>query len=124
MKGSDFFESDANITVRDPESCKSWYCQTFDAIVVDPRYVDTDEDEKAGCVFLGWSKNIPSIYLIPGDPASATVASITCKNLNKAADYFTGKGVNVSPMQADRVGTKFFEIRDCEGNTIEFCEEN
>jgi hypothetical protein len=122
MKASDFFGSDATITVRNPELCREWYRQTFDALVVDPKNVDLDEDEKAGCVFLGWDKHLPSIYLISGDPASATVASIPCPNLSKAADYFARKGVTVSPIQEDRAGTKFFEIRDCEGNAIEFCE--
>lgn len=124
MKAIDFFGSDANITVRDPEACKDWYRQTFYALVIDPKNVDLEEDEKAGCVFLGWDKNLPSIYLIPGDPASATVVSIPCANLSKATDYFARKGVAVSPIQEDRAGTKFFEIRDCEGNTIEFCEDN
>jgi catechol 2,3-dioxygenase-like lactoylglutathione lyase family enzyme len=123
MKASDFIESEANITVRDPEACRDWYRQTFDAIVVDPKYVELDEDEKEGCVFLGWAKDAPSICLIPGDPASAPIASISCKHLSKAADYFARKGVTVSPIQQDRAGTRFFEIRDCEGNTVEFCEE-
>lgn len=123
MKAIDFFGSDANVTVRDPESCKSWYCQIFETQVMDPKYVDWDEDEKEGCVFLGWEKDMPSIYLLPGDPAKETVASISCTNLSKAADYFARKGVTVSPIQQDRAGTKFFEIRDCEGNTVEFCEE-
>jgi hypothetical protein len=122
MKASDFIREDANITVRNPENCKNWYLQTFDAIVVDPKYVDLDDEEKDGCVFLGWQKNVPSMCLMPGNPAQS-VTSIACTNLNKAADYLSRKGVTVSPIEEDRAGTKFFEMRDCEGNTVEFREE-
>jgi hypothetical protein len=124
MKASDFFGSDANITVRSPEVCKGWYQSTFDARPFSAKEIGLDPDEQQGCIFLGWSNEGPFICLMPGDPSRETVASITCPNLNKAIDYFAGKGVTVSPIQQDRAGTKYFEIRDCGGNTIEFCEEN
>jgi predicted enzyme related to lactoylglutathione lyase len=124
MKARDFFGSDANITVRDPEACKGWYQNLFDARQLSVKDLSFDPAEQEGCVFLGWSKNDPVLCLFSGDPADATVAVITCEDLGKAANYLTRKGVTVSPIQQDRAGTKFFEIRDCEGNTIEFCEEN
>ena len=124
MKASDFFKSDANITVRNPGECKPWYQTTFDAREFSAKDIGLDPDEQEGCIFLGWSKEGPFICLMPGDSSKETVASITCSNLSKAADYFARKGVTVSPIQEDRAGTKFFEIRDCEDNTIEFHEEN
>jgi hypothetical protein len=123
MKASDFFASDANITVRNPDECKGWYQGTFDAREFNVKDIGLDPDEQQGCIFLGWSKEGPFICLIPGDSSKESVASVTCPHLSKAADYFARKGVTVSPIQQDRAGTKFFEIRDCEGNTIEFCEE-
>ena len=124
MKASDFIESGANITVRNPGECKPWYQSTFDAREFSVKDLGLDPDEQQGCIFLGWSKEGLLICLMPGDPSKETVASITCANLGKASDYLARKGVTVSPIQQDRAGTKFFEIHDCEGNTIEFHEEN
>jgi len=123
MKGRDLFRSDALVFARDPQSCKTWYQETFDAREFSARDLGLNPDEQAGCVFLGWGKDEPTISLVPGNQAEDGIATITCPNLKKATEFLASRGVTVFPIQQDRAGTRFFEIRDCEGNTVEFYEE-
>jgi hypothetical protein len=41
----------------------------------------------------------------------------------KAREWLLARGVEVGPVQTDRQGTHFVEMRDLENNMIEICEE-
>jgi hypothetical protein len=45
------------------------------------------------------------------------------KNVQKTRDRLATRGVNVGPLQTDRQGMHYFEMRDMENNVIEFFEE-
>jgi hypothetical protein len=116
--------SDLSITVRDPVRCGPWYAQTFKAEIADPDAFELDADEKEGCVFLGWDKSVWSIQLIPGGPSRAAVPTALCANLEKMRSFLMKQGAEAGELQDDGGGHRYFEIRDCEGNTIEFYKEN
>jgi hypothetical protein len=44
-------------------------------------------------------------------------------NIAKARDYLLARGVEATKIQRDRQNTKFFEMRDLEGNLIEICQQ-
>ena len=43
-------------------------------------------------------------------------------NIAKARDYSLARGVEATKILHDRQNTKFFEMRDLEGNLIEICQ--
>jgi hypothetical protein len=47
---------------------------------------------------------------------------IFCSRIEKAHKYLLSKGADPGPIQ--EAGARFFEIRDCEGNVIEVCEQS
>jgi hypothetical protein len=48
---------------------------------------------------------------------------LTTQAQAKDMPHLTSRGVNIDKIQRDRQGTRFFEIRDLEGNIIEICDE-
>jgi hypothetical protein len=48
---------------------------------------------------------------------------MNASSVKKAREFLIARGVNVRPIQEDRQGTHFFEMRDLEGNVIEISEE-
>ena len=56
-------------------------------------------------------------------PADDETPMLYTSRIEKARDFLTTRGVNVSEIQQDRQGTRFFEMRDLEGNVVEITEE-
>ena len=46
------------------------------------------------------------------------------KKITKMKDVLTARGINSGAIERDRQGTRYFEIRDPEGNAIEIVEES
>lgn len=47
---------------------------------------------------------------------------VFCRGIDKAREHLASKGLSPTPIQ-ELGGMRFFEIRDCEGNSIEICME-
>jgi hypothetical protein len=123
VKGYDLFAESPNITVRDPQLSKAWYCQIFDVLAVDPSFLGLDPDEQEGCVFLGPKKGVVTLVLVPGDPL-LNACVIACPNVERARQFLINKSVVVGETTKDRAGTRLFEFRDAEGNRVEFYEDH
>ena len=70
------------------------------------------------------SDNEVFFVLGPRDvPANDETSMLYTSSIERARKHLTSRGVNIGEIHRDRQGTRFFEIRDLEGNTIEICDE-
>ena len=73
---------------------------------------------------LGFSTEDCAVCLgPPGRSSEEFTHSMNASSVKKAREFLIARGVNVRPIQEDRQGTHFFEMRDLEGNVIEISEE-
>lgn len=98
----------------------SWYIEKLGL-----QKVQAEMDDPEGCVALGFSKKAQAcIALGPqGKPTDKTTRMLYASNVTKAREVLSSRGVGVGEIQQDRQGTRYFEMRDLEGNVIEVSEE-
>jgi catechol 2,3-dioxygenase-like lactoylglutathione lyase family enzyme len=107
------------IGVRDLAFATAWYVEKLGL-----RKVDIELDEPEGCVALGFDKNDCAFVLGPaGKPTDELTPLLYTRNLKKARNFLSSRGVIVGEIQQDRQGTHFFEMRDVEENIVEISEE-
>jgi hypothetical protein len=107
------------IGVRDLQAATTWYIEKLDL-----RKVNIELDDGEGCVALGFDKNECAVVLGPmGKPTEEPNPLLYARNLKKARDFLSTRGVRAGEIQEDRQGTHFFEIYDLEGNMVEISEE-
>jgi hypothetical protein len=109
------------------EAAKQWWMRTFEC---KQAKVKPDWDYPLPSdVALELPDEDPTILL--SDRAEAQEAKLAgptdhpiifCSKIEKAHKYLLSKGAEPGPIQ--ETGTRFFEIRDCEGNVIEVCEQS
>ena len=107
------------IEVRDLTSATSWYMEKLGL-----RRVPIKVDGAENCVALGFSQEAPAIVLGPpyDGPSDELTNMLYASRIKKARDFLLSRGVNVGDIQQDRQGTRYFEMRDLEGNVIEISE--
>ena len=107
------------VGVTDPTAASAWYIEKLGLRQVMP----TDEGE--GCISLGFSnKETSPIILGPREVATdAATPMLYTANVETAREHLISRGANVGPIEQDRQGTRFFLLRDVEGNAIEVTEE-
>jgi predicted enzyme related to lactoylglutathione lyase len=107
------------IPVLDIASAASWYADAFGL-----RQHTTKFDDGQKGIELSDSDNEVFFVLGPRDvPANHETAMLYTSHIDQARKHLTSRGVIIDKIQRDRQGTRFFEIRDLEGNTIEICDE-
>ena len=89
---------------------------------------DTDREEDSGRPFkdLCISSDDTFLSLVELEPGAFPERQhviFYAKNLEKAHQWLTGRGVAVQPATADSGGNRFFKFQDLEGNAIEVCVE-
>ena len=89
---------------------------------------DTDREEDSGRPFkdLCLSSDDTFLSLVELEPGAFPERQhviFYAKNLQKAHQWLTGRGVAVQPATADSGGNRFFKFQDLEGNAIEVCVE-
>lgn len=108
------------IPVVDIAAATAWYIEKLGL-----RKVNVDMDDGEGCVALGFAKDECELCLgPPGRSSGELTPMFNSSNLKKAREFLIARGVNVSEIQQDRQGTRFFEMRDLEGNVIEISGEH
>jgi hypothetical protein len=106
------------IAVRDVSTASPWYIEKFGL-----RELSPTEDIGRDAVALKFSESTYPIILIPLDPMkSRSVPVFFTRNIAKARSRLMAGGISTGALQQDRQGTKFFELLDGEGNTLEICE--
>jgi len=106
------------IGVVDIAAATVWYSEKLGL-----RKVNVEMDNGENCVALGFEKDRYAFCLGPtGQPTEELTPMLHSSNLKKARELLVSRGVNVSEIRQDRQGTRYFEMRDLEGNTIEINE--
>lgn len=106
------------IPVLDLAAASSWYAEKFG---LRPRPTKFDDGEKS--IELHASEEL---YFVLGPrevPTDDETPMLYTSRIQKARDYLSSRSVEVGEIQQDRQGTRFFEMRDLEGNLIEISEE-
>ncbi|MFI5115270.1 MAG: VOC family protein [Terriglobales bacterium] len=107
------------IGVTDVAAASSWYAEKLGL-----KQVPISMDDAEACVSLAFSKDDENgIILGPAQKPAEGTAMLFASNVGKARDLLSSRGVNVGPIEQDRQGTRYFVIRDLEGNEIEVPEE-
>ena len=110
------------VDVRDLASAREWYSSKLGLKVI-----KTDREDDSGLPFLdlGFEKDGAILSLIQSSTSESPSGSrpiLYAKNITKAHDWFTGRGVAVDPITSDSGGNQLFVFRDFDGNVIEVCE--
>lgn len=108
------------IGVTDPAAASSWYKEKLGVQQV----LVSVGDDAGECISLAFSeRDETAIILGPRDTPTQERPVLYTSNIEKVRDLLSSRGVNVSPIEADRQGTRYFTMRDLESNEIEVSEE-
>ena len=107
------------VGVRNLAAATAWYKEKLDL-----HEITVELDEPEGCVALGFPNDDYAFVLGPvGTPTDEPNPLLFTSNIAKAREFLRSRGVNAGEIQKDRQGTRYFEMRDLEGNMIEVSEE-
>jgi len=107
------------VAVRDVSTAAPWYTEKLGL----RRLAPTEEIRPDG-IGLQFNANTCPVFLVPQDPAiSRPIPVFFTRKIVEARSRLVAEGISAGPLQLDRQGTKFFDLVDSEGNTLEVCEE-
>jgi hypothetical protein len=107
------------IAVRDVAGSAQWYAEKFGL----RKLAATEQTSKYG-VALQFDEKTPPVILVPKDPVATRPAPVFfTRKVEKVRNKLIVRGVSAGPIQQDRQGTRFFELLDGEGNTVEVSEK-
>jgi hypothetical protein len=107
------------IGVTDAVAASLWYIEKLGL-----QQVVAPTSDAGDCVSLAFSERDESaIILGPRDATADQRPILYATNIGKAIDLLSSRGVSVMPIELDRQGTRYFVMRDLEGNEIEVTEE-
>jgi hypothetical protein len=105
------------VAVRDMDSAAAWYKQKLEL----PESQKIEDDETGGLELSTRHQEIKVLLFAGADYPDRPI--LNTRNAAKAREWLLARGIEVGPVQTDRQGTHFIEMRDLEGNSIEICEE-
>jgi hypothetical protein len=106
------------VAVRDVTAASPWYAEKFGL----RKLAAAEQPSKYG-VALQFNEKTHPVILILKDPAAPRPAPVFFTGkVEKVRDRLMVRGVSAGPIQQDRQGTRFFELLDGEGNTVEVSE--
>lgn len=107
------------IGVVDIAAATAWYIEKLGL-----RKIEVEQNDCEDCVSLGFSKDEYAVCLGPiGHSSGKLTPMFNSSNLKKAREFLISRGVTVTEIQQDRQGTRYFEMRDLEGNVVEISAE-
>lgn len=107
------------IGVTDAVAAAVWYREKLGL-----QQVVAPTGDAGDCVSLAFSKqDEAAIILGPRDSTTDQRPILYASNIGRAIDQLSSRGVSVTPIESDRQGTRYFVMRDLEGNEIEVTEE-
>ena len=112
------------IPVRDLEKSTRWYgekldCHEMKGIKNEPGTIIFQTDPEEGTLIIG----LPDDKNPASFEASPAVPTLFTDHIEKAHSLLNSRGVAPGAVQRDRQGTRYFEIRDLDGNLLEISEE-
>jgi catechol 2,3-dioxygenase-like lactoylglutathione lyase family enzyme len=111
------------VEVRNLAAAREWYKDKLGL-----REVQTDRQEDSGRPFADLCVSNDDVFIslvesAPGASAATGHVIFFAGNLEKAHQWFAGRGIVVEPITADSGGNRLFRFRDLDGNAIEVCVE-
>jgi catechol-2,3-dioxygenase len=111
------------IEVRNLGAVRDWYKKTFGL-----REASGEREDDSGRPFvdLRVSNDDTALTLVEREaasPAQSEHVIFFTKNLQKAREWLTERGVTVEAITTDSGGNRLFRFQDLEGNAIEVCVE-
>jgi catechol 2,3-dioxygenase-like lactoylglutathione lyase family enzyme len=107
------------VGVQNLDAATAWYKEKLDL-----HEIKIEIDDGEGCIALAFSNDEFALMLGPaGAPTDEPSPLLFTSNIAKAREFLSSRGVNTGEIQKDRQGTRYFEMRDLEGNMIEVSEE-
>jgi len=107
------------VAVRDVAAASPWYTDKLGL-----RELAPSEETRRDRITLKFSADTDPLILVPKDPIlPRSVPVLFSRRIRKVRERLIANGVSAGPVQQDRQGTTFFELRDGEGNTIEVSEQ-
>jgi len=107
------------IGVTDAVAASLWYREKLGL-----QQVVAPTNDAGDCVSLAFSKrDETAIILGPRDSTTDQRPIVYATDIRKAIDLLSSRGVSVTPIESDQQGTRYFVMRDMEGNEIEVTEE-
>lgn len=107
------------IGVNDAVAASLWYREKLGL-----QQVVAPTSDAGDCISLAFSsQSETTIVLGPPDSTPDQRPILYATNIGKANDLLSSRGVPVTPIESDRQGTRYFVMRDLEGNEIEVSEE-
>jgi len=111
--------SDTRILVQDIESVSPWYVEKLGL-----RKLSENPRGETGIATLRFKEDGNSIVLTTrGDFRTGKTPIFFTKKIGKMREVMVARGVHVGTIQLDRQGTRYFRVRDPEGNEIEVVQE-
>ena len=108
------------VGVRDVAAATAWYREKFGL-----KETSLELGEVEGCVGLAFPKALPAPIILGPVTVSTdtTTRMLYTSDVTTARKWLITRGVEAGAIETDRQGTKYFSIRDLEGNPIEVSEE-
>ncbi|HET9365638.1 MAG TPA: VOC family protein [Candidatus Angelobacter sp.] len=107
------------ICVSNLEATVAWYKEKLDL----RESMHLIEDGQPEGILLSSRKDEIRVVVTAAGPGEPDRPILDTHNAAKAREWLMERGVEVGPVQIDRQGTHYIEMRDLEGNSIEICEE-
>ena len=117
MPGMGPFSGWIVVAVRDVDAAAAWYKQKLEL----PESQKIEDDETGGLELSTRHQEIKVLLFAGTDYPDRPI--LNTRNAAKAREWLLARGVEAGPVQTDRQGTRFIEMHDLEGNSIEICEE-
>jgi predicted enzyme related to lactoylglutathione lyase len=109
----------ARILVRNIDSVSPWYIEKLGM------YKSTENNfgDSGGAAFRFKEDGNPVVLTTRGGFGTGKTPMLFTKKIGKMRDVLAARGIDAGTIERDRQGTRYFEIRDPEGNEIEVVEE-
>ena len=104
------------VGVRDLAAALAWYKEKLE-LQEPPKPIDQEIGDAAQWCLTKAKYSLP---LARRTPQTWRHASSPSKTHKRSGTALAARGVKVGPLQTDRQGTHYFEMRDLEDNMIEF----
>jgi catechol 2,3-dioxygenase-like lactoylglutathione lyase family enzyme len=113
------FSGWVTVAVNNMDAAARWYAEKFD---LKNEGLTQNEDSD---LYVVASRDMATKFLLvsrerDGEPDRAI---LNTGNAASAREWLLARGVNAGPVETDRQGTHYFEMRDLEDNVVEICEE-
>jgi predicted enzyme related to lactoylglutathione lyase len=107
------------ILVRNIDSVSPWYFEKLGL----RKFAGNDLGEAGAAVFKFKEDGKPVVLTTRAGLGAGSTPMLFTRKVAKMRDVLAARGVNVGAIERDRQGTRYFEIRDPEGNEIDAVEE-